>query len=76
MTSYADKLPHIKLTRCQKDNNTATKQRACCQQVLDHMMRNPSAAVDIWTSIEIGLRSEVETPVTSSLTMMTILMMT
>lgn len=58
MSSFAKRLPHTKAVKNAQEMNRRERIRNCGVKIIDHIMKNPDAAVEIWTSIESDLVGE------------------
>ena len=52
---FATTLPNYKPTKDDRENIKRARRRLCIQKILNHCMRNPQDAEDIWSSIDTKL---------------------
>jgi ElaB/YqjD/DUF883 family membrane-anchored ribosome-binding protein len=55
MSTLADRVPRTRKTTNDAVNATRSRIRRAVQKTIDFMLKNPEAAVDVWSTIESGM---------------------
>ncbi|CAK0800974.1 unnamed protein product [Prorocentrum cordatum] len=59
LVSFSESVPHVREVRNdQQEMNRRTRSRLCLQKCLDHMIKFPDAAPDVWNNIQAGLAGD------------------
>ena len=54
MACFAKRVPAVKKSANQAENNARSRIRMCMMKAIDYMIKHPNAAPEVWNSIESG----------------------